>query len=601
MQGDIRSVFKNLRYALTIICKASPTRLWVTIFESVLRGTALFMMDVYLLRIIVNSVQAGSDFGRLAATTIWIAGYYGAVQIFRTVLRTLYYPISNLKIQESIQLRLFTTSMEADLSCFEDSEFYDRYVKAIREAPTRASQILDSISDLILFITYVATNGALLVTIAPELMVWAFLPVLVGLLTGKRRNKVSYELTMRVTEQNRKRDYVRRVFYLQNYAKELRLTNIYRVLFRQMDESLRDICKAIRQYGFKLALFEYVRDETVEVLVYVGSILWTSFRVLTAKTMPLGDALVVVNSISSVAYTFQDSIQRLFEFHEHSLYIQNLRYFLEYEPTIQNDPKGLPVSDFRGLELHNVSFHYAGQEAEVLHQVNLSIQAGEKIALVGHNGAGKSTVVKLLMRLYDPTQGEIRVNGVDIRQYRLDEYRALFGVVFQDYRIFSAPVKENVLLRPCSAGDEAIVADALQNSGIQEKVRSLPHGMDTVLTREFDEDGAVLSGGEAQKISIARIFAKDCELVIMDEPSSALDPIAEHAMYDNMLRACQNKSVIFISHRLASAAMADRIYLLENGRIVEQGTHAELMRQGGRYQEMFSIQAKNYGEKGAAI
>ena len=601
MQGDIRSVFKNLRYALTIICKASPTRLWVTIFESVLRGTALFMMDVYLLRIIVNSVQAGSDFGRLAATTIWIAGYYGAVQIFRTVLRTLYYPISNLKIQESIQLRLFTTSMEADLSCFEDSEFYDRYVKAIREAPTRASQILDSISDLILFITYVATNGALLVTIAPELMVWAFLPVLVGLLTGKRRNKVSYELTMRVTEQNRKRDYVRRVFYLQNYAKELRLTNIYRVLFRQMDESLRDICKAIRQYGFKLALFEYVRDETVEVLVYVGSILWTSFRVLTAKTMPLGDALVVVNSISSVAYTFQDSIQRLFEFHEHSLYIQNLRYFLEYEPTIQNDPKGLPVSDFRGLELHNVSFHYAGQEAEVLHQVNLSIQAGEKIALVGHNGAGKSTVVKLLMRLYDPTQGEIRVNGVDIRQYRLDEYRALFGVVFQDYRIFSAPVKENVLLRPCSAGDEAIVADALQNSGIQEKVRSLPHGMDTVLTREFDEDGAVLSGGEAQKISIARIFAKDCELVIMDEPSSALDPIAEYAMYDNMLRACQNKSVIFISHRLASAAMADRIYLLENGRIVEQGTHAELMRQGGRYQEMFSIQAKNYGEKGAAI
>ncbi len=601
MQGDIGGVVKNLRYALTIICKASPTRLWVTILESVLRGTALFMLDVYLLRIIVNSVQAGSDFGRLAVTTIWVAGYYGAVQIFRTVLQTLYYPISNLKIQESIQLRLFTTSMEADLSCFEDSEFYDRYVKAIQEAPTRASQILDSISDLILFITYVATNGALLVTMAPELMVWAFLPVLVEVLIGKRRNKVSYELTMRVTEQNRKRDYVRRVFYLQNYAKELRLTNIYRVLFRQMDESLRDICRAIREYGLKLALFEYVRDETVEVLVYIGSILWTSFRVLTAKTMPLGDALVVINSISTVAFTFQDSIQRLFEFHEHSLYIQNLRYFLEYEPTIQRDPKGLPVVDFRGLEFHNVSFHYAGQETEVLHQVNLSIQAGEKIALVGQNGSGKSTIVKLLMRLYDPTQGEIRLNGVDIRQYRLDEYRALFGVVFQDYRIFSAPVKENVLLHPCGDGDEAIVADALQNSGIQEKVRSLPHGMDTVLTREFDEEGAVLSGGEAQKISIARIFAKDCELVIMDEPSSALDPIAEHAMYDNMMRACQNKSVIFISHRLASAAMADRIYLLENGRIVEQGSHAELMRHGGRYQEMFSIQAKNYGEKGAAI
>lgn len=143
----------------------------------------------------------------------------------------------------------------------------------------------------------------------------------------------------------------------------------------------------------------------MEVLVYVGSILWTSFRVLTAKTMPLGDALVVVNSISSVAYTFQDSIQRLFEFHEHSLYIENLRYFLQYEPSIRNDPKGLPVSDFRGLEFHNVSFHYAGQETEVLHQVNMRIRAGEKIALVGQNGAGKSTIVKLLMRLYDPAQG----------------------------------------------------------------------------------------------------------------------------------------------------------------------------------------------------
>lgn len=558
------------------------------------------MLDVYLLRIIVNSVQAGSDFGRLAVTTIWVAGYYGAVQIFRTVLQTLYYPISNLKIQESIQLRLFTTSMEADLSCFEDSEFYDRYVKAIQEAPTRASQILDSISDLILFITYVATNGALLVTMAPELMVWVFLPVLVEVLIGKRRNKVSYELTMRVTEQNRKRDYVRRVFYLQNYAKELRLTNIYRVLFRQMDESLRDICRAIREYGLKLALFEYVRDETVEVLVYIGSILWTSFRVLTAKTMPLGDALVVINSISTVAFTFQDSIQRLFEFHEHSLYIQNLRYFLEYEPTIQRDPKGLPVVDFRGLEFHNVSFHYAGQETEVLHQVNLSIQAGEKIALVGQNGAGKSTIVKLLMRCMIRRRGRFgsmvwisaSIVWTSTRSFR-SRLSRLSNFFRAGQRECSPP--------PLRRRGRSDCGGCLTKQWDLGEVRSLPHGMDTVLTREFDEEGAVLSGGEAQKISIARIFAKDCELVIMDEPSSALDPIAEHAMYDNMMRACQNKSVIFISHRLASAAMADRIYLLENGRIVEQGSHAELMRHGGRYQEMFSIQAKNYGEKGAAI
>lgn len=219
----------------------------------------------------------------------------------------------------------------------------------------------------------------------------------------------------------------------------------------------------------------------------------------------------------------------------------------------------------------------------MLRDIDMTIHRNEKIAIVGHNGAGKTTFVKLLMRLYDVSEGEIQYYGRNIRELDLPEYRRLYSTAFQDYQVFAMTVAENVLMRrPEGEADYQKVEDCLKRAGVYEKVRGLPYGMDTILTKEFAEDGAALSGGELQKIAVAGAFAKEYQIAIFDEPSSALDPVAEYQLYENILKGCADKTVLFISHRLSTAALANRIYLFENGRIVEQGSHEMLMGKNGR-------------------
>jgi ATP-binding cassette subfamily B protein len=228
----------------------------------------------------------------------------------------------------------------------------------------------------------------------------------------------------------------------------------------------------------------------------------------------------------------------------------------------------------------------------------MSLKKGEKIAIVGYNGAGKTTLIKLLMRLYDPSDGQVLMNGKDIREYNLEEYKSRIGTVFQDYKMFSATIAENVVNGEYDPeNDRETVIKALDAAGFGEKLSELENGIDTMLTREFDEKGTNLSGGEQQKVAIARVFAKPFELIIMDEPSSALDPIAEYNLNQAILQYAADKTVIFISHRLSTTRMADRIYMFDSGVLSEYGSHEELMELNGKYAEMFNLQAENYRKK----
>jgi len=284
------------------------------------------------------------------------------------------------------------------------------------------------------------------------------------------------------------------------------------------------------------------------------------------------------------------------QFHSNALSVQNIRTFLEYQSNITENNNGQCADDNDNhITLENVSFHYGDTDNLVLKNINISIKPGEKIALVGHNGAGKSTLVKLLMRMYDPINGNILLNGIDIKKYKLSSYRNLFAAVFQQYKVFSMSIMQNILLTEnITEKDKELAVAGMKNSGIYDKVISLPKSYDTVLTKEFDSGGVIFSGGEYQKIAIARIFTKPCQFVILDEPSSALDPVAEFKMYEAMMKACENKSVVYISHRLSSAVLADKVYMLENGEIIENGTHSELLSKNGKYADMWKKQAEQY-------
>lgn len=251
------------------------------------------------------------------------------------------------------------------------------------------------------------------------------------------------------------------------------------------------------------------------------------------------------------------------------------------------------VPESGDIRLENVQFIYEGNTEPTLKNISMHIRKGEKVALVGFNGAGKSTLIKLLLRLYDVERGKITYAGEDIRKYRMREYRSRFGALFQDFEIFATDIRSNLTMN-VNELDEKKAEEALKKAGFWERFRKMPGGYDTQLTKEFAADGAGLSGGEAQKLALARVLYADPGIIVMDEPSSALDPIAEYELNRTITELAEEKTVIIISHRLSTTRFMDRIYLLEDGEIIEQGNHESLLAQNGAYAEMFRLQAEKY-------
>ena len=591
-----KRTFKNNGYMLGLIIKASPGVLVLSLISVVLGAINSFLFNTYLYQYALNALQEGKELKTILITLGCMFGYSFVYIIFRSISEC-YLELKSPKVDAYIQNLLQKKAVEVDLACFESSAFYDTYVKATGEATNRAYTVMNNILDVIWITINVVAVGTLIITIDPIFLLLAFLPFLCTLLIGKKRNRLKYDYNMRNKEVARQRDYVRRTFYLSDFSKEMRLTEMWKVMYKRMHSSISEMKEIVNKYGYKMMFFRYLFDFIFDVVVHSGTIVLAAFKTLVAKNMLLGDCFVVINSISNIASSVNHMGNVFFMLDENSLYVDNLRDFLEYEVHIAEHENAPVVTSFKKLELKNMSFGYEGQEGYALANVNLTVNVGEKIAIVGHNGAGKTTLIKLLQRLYDPSEGEILINGENIKNYRLSSYRNLFGTVFQDYRLFATTVAENVMLRgDITDEDRAAVKDALKRSGIYSKIESLSNGVDSNVTREFDNEGAMFSGGEAQKISIARIFAGKQEIVIMDEPTSALDPIAEQEMYRNMFEACEGKTVIFISHRLSSATMADRIYMFENGAIIEQGTHSELLAINAKYADMWHKQADTYAD-----
>lgn len=596
---DWRRTLRNNAYMLGLIIKVCPGVFRISMIWTVVGAVHSFFINTYLYKYALNALQEGLE---LRAILITLGAMFSFSLIYRIcdhaigVYFKLRYPIVEAYIQDLLHKK----AAEVDLECFENSSFYDTYVKASGDATERAYNVMNNIENFIWVVIKVSMTAALIIAIEPIFLAIAVIPLIITALIGKKRNRIQYEYKMENKVAARQRDYVRRTFYLSDFSKEMRLTEMWKVMYRRMESSIAEMKRIVDKYGYKIMFFHYLFDFVFDILVYTGSIVLAAFRTLVSKTMLLGDCYVIINTITQIAYNLNYVGDVFLKLDENSLYVDNLRDFLEYEVKIAEDENAPEVGAFKSLELKNVSFSYSGQKEPALNSINMKICRGEKIAVVGHNGAGKTTLIKLLQRLYDPSEGAVLVNGEDIRGVRLSSYRGLFSSVFQDYRLFAVTVAENVMLRGnITDADRERVRDSLEKAGIADKIESLACGVDSNVTREFDSKGVMFSGGEAQKISIARVFAGDREIVIMDEPTSALDPIAEQEMYRNMFEACEGKTVIFISHRLSSATMADRVYMFENGRIIEEGTHGELLALNGKYADMWHKQADTYSGEAA--
>lgn len=589
---SLKRTLSNNIFALREIWKASPLHLSIYIGSSAVYGIFNFLSGGYLLRRIVDGVESGESISGIITYIMLL----GILNVIVYALLNWYWqmisPVEHRKIASSIEKKLFVKSAEVELACYESPSFYDKYVKAMDEAYGRILKVMYTLDGLVSRIVALSANSLLLFFIDPWLILFGLFPLVLGIFK-RFEHIVHHKLQSELKPVNRKMAYVRRAFYLGEYAKEIRIGGMYENMFRELKETSEEFCALTRKHGLKKTALAYIQTIGLEVVTILGATLYAVWKTMSVGSMSVGDCIVVLGSIGTISHCLTALVQNFAEFGEHALFLDDVRFFLDYTPAILDGEKDAPRNGGE-LCVKNVSFRYEGAEEDTLKNINFTIKKGERIALVGGNGSGKTTLVKLLLRLYDPNAGEILLNDKNIKDMTVSSYRSGFSTVFQDFKIFSMSVKDNVLLRPSEEGDEELVKQALSESGAYGKVSTFENGLDTILTREFDDKGQNLSIGEQQKLSLARVFANDTPFVILDEPSSALDPIAEYNMFENMMRATEGRSVVFISHRLSSAVLADRVFLMDSGTIAETGTHDELMALDGKYAAMFRRQAENY-------
>ena len=586
-------VSRNLYFMLRYSFKYAPSYTFVTLGEALGRG-GWHVLQVLFIKYLFDAIEAGVEFKTVLFWSLLVVGYNISFELFNKWRLEVYRPRIRLVLHEGIQNELYKKARELDQSCYDDPEFYNDFIWAIREADNRTGEIMENFS---IFINRVVSSAVILVLLATmDWIVAVTLAVAVGLgfVFRNKLNKVNYKKNEELNPITRKLSYIGRVFYLPDHQKELRQGGIAEHLQEEYQRTTGTRVACIEKYAGKVLALSLIIGFLSDLIPHTGIVAYLVIRFLVDPGLSLGSFSASITATFKLFWTINDIGNYLTKFHEHSLYIEKVRKFVGYRPTIKGDVTGVPAFDTLSVRGLSFAYPFSKDGKEALSGIDLEIKRGEKVAFVGYNGAGKTTLIKLLMRLYDATEGKILYNGQDITAFSPAEYRKHIGAVFQDYTVFAATVGENVMGGEYTEADEPAVRAALTAAAFDDKLGKLPNGVNTQLTTEFSKDGVGLSGGEAQKIAIARVFARPYELIVMDEPSSALDPIAEYRINQSIIRQAESKTVIFISHRLSTTRMADRIYMFDNGRIVEYGTHDELMRQNGKYAEMYRVQAEKY-------
>lgn len=586
------------QWFLTRFClKHAPGFIAYHLFEAVKLQISIFFEFTWTANYVLTVAEEGGDFRKI----LMCMGILMAAIAVSTVTLAIYkhyvFPRGKQTLYQALRMEIYEKAKEVDLSCYDDKDFYESFILAAEETDRcidrflafETSIIARSVGFLCTIVFCAFINPVALLIMAVTLPFELFCVV--------QENKKAVEARMERLPHEQQREYGNRVFYLSDYAGELRLypqmKETCRTAYAEENHKIEEVNK---KYGKSLLIYGVLRKGILARLVKEGAV-WTLLLYQMLVLRVLSGAQLVMSRACILRTTnyMEIVIASLRTVAENSAYIYQIRAFLQMEPTIVSKAEK-PVPENSGsLSVEHVDFGYLpGQQ--VLQDVTLTVEPGQKIALVGYNGSGKTTLVKLLLRLYDPDEGRICYHGTDIRDYQIMAYRRSVGSVFQDFKIYAATLKENVLMdvEDGSREESYRVEQSLYDAHFTLEDKRLCYQIETPLTTEFEKDGVNLSGGEAQKVAIARTLYRRQNLIIMDEPSSALDPLAEYRLNQELNEIAKDKTVIFISHRLSTVRDADCIYMMEKGKIVEFGTHEELLEKGGRYAAMWKMQAGLY-------
>ena len=550
---------------------------------------------------LINDVQAAIiHHGGQGTTTIvvWIVVIQFALQGGSSLLTTLSNIVQQLlqeRMSYAVQLQVMEKANTLDLTFFEDASFYDSLQQAQREAASRPIGMISQTFGMGRTIITLASMLVILLHLAWWIAILALLAPIPSFFANVRYGWWGYQMMRRQSPLRREMAYYGNLLTTDTYNKEIKLFTLgdyfitrYRALAVKFYEQARGLIVPRYLASFAWGLGSLLMNGGVYLYVALQAV---------AGAISFGALVTYTQAALGLGSSFQGLLSSISDTYENNLYINTLFHFLEYTPRIVSPPAGRRLEgEGLSVEFRNVTFSYPGREAKgpALRDVSFRIAPGEAVALVGRNGAGKTTIVKLLTRLYDPDDGMILINGYDIKEYDLDSLRAGIGVIFQDYVTYYLSAARNIGVGKVEQIDDREgVAVAAGKSGADGVIARLPEAYDTMLGKWFDQ-GQQLSGGEWQKIALARAFMRDAHLLILDEPTSALDAQAEYEVFARFRELTAGKSAVFISHRFSTVRLANRILVIENGTLLEEGSHEELLARGGRYAELFTLQAEAY-------
>ena len=612
--------FARMAYIVKIVWKTGPWILFAMMLIAILQGI-LPVVGSKISQYVLNALQTnhnsfqGELWDFLGSTVFFLLVFMFSYNILNSLVSTLKNAVTRVSgelVVRTVKLEIMNKAKELDICAFDLPAFYEKLENANREAGMRPIQILSStfsmfstIITLISFVVILATK----LWWAALVMVVVSVPSAIINFYYRRKN---FQYMRRRSKDRRQMNYYADLMVNKDMAKEVRMFGLsdifigrYRDTFDKYFSGIRALI--LRENAWHVAL------TIISSVVNCAFFVWFAYLVVTGQDM-IGDYSLYTGALTSIAGQVAAIISISATIYEGTLFIDNLTSFLQEEPTvvpkldtIQGDePVDQPLKVSHGqshtIIFEHVSFIYPGTERKVLDDVSFTIRPGETLVLVGLNGAGKTTLLKLLTRLYDPTEGRILLDGQDIRAYDVEDLYRLFGIIFQDFGKYAVTVSENVQFGDVyKTPDEQAVMQAAREADAEDYISRLPDGYNTPLMRIFEENGIELSIGQWQKLAIARAFYSDSDVLILDEPTASLDPMAEQEIFNQFDRLRADKTTIFVSHRLSSATVASKILVLEYGKLIEEGDHRSLMAKQGRYYELFTTQAKRYITDGESV
>ena len=601
----ISKFFSRLFYIFALVWETRPWILFALLFIAIIQGFMPVIRSLVAANILNELTNIVVSLGKGEAVSFDATMKLLIIQfalIFATSIisnvETMVTRISGELVVNHVNVKIMKKAKTVDIASFDRPEFYEKLENASREAGNRPIQILRSsfsiMSTLISMISYIVILWAVS-PFAPAIIILLSLPSAIISFAYRKKN---FNYMRRNSKSRRELSYYSGLTTNKDMAKELRIFGLYDHFRERYQGIFKKYFKGLKNLFVKEGMLN-IGIAIISAIVNCGLFLFIAHGVFEG-TMQVGDYSLYTGALNSISSGMTSFISTMATIYEGTLFIDNLIAFIDEKQTVVpllSAPRKVEHHVGHRIELRNVSFRYPGTERFVIKNFSATLEPGDTVVLVGLNGAGKTTLIKLITRLYDPTEGEILLDGHDIREYDLKELYSLYGIIFQDFGKYAVSVKENITFsridRPV---DEGEIISAAQKSSSEQFIQNLPNKYDTALMRIFEKDGIELSIGQWQKLSIARAFYSDSDILILDEPTASLDAIAEQEIYNQFDTLRKDKTTIFVSHRLSSATVADKILVIDGGVLTEQGSHTELMKKRGTYYELFTTQAKRYME-----